>query len=500
MGSALQAVEVRRIRVGPRLGVGLKGFRALWQCAFGCAGLAAVTLCGLSLHLPLATVGSLDLLVVFAMALLGGFWQASMISILAVLSLDYYFTVPLFHFDVADPQDWMSLATFEAAALIISRLSAKELRSAREAALHRTGMEQLYELSRSSLLLDLHRPPGPQIVVLVQRIFHAQAVALYDGNLGRLDCFGEWRSGERNRAKDCFLQGKSSDEPETGTSERLLMGGQGTVGALVVRGDLRPVIADALAALAAMAIDRFQSYEKEERAENASRSEEMRAAVMDALAHEFKTPLAAVRTASSGLIEFGGLSESQSEMASLIEEEITRMSELCTRLLLTAKLEPGTMGLKTSEVNVRELLDMLFRDKSGNSDSNDIEVCVEDPSMTIHADRGLLAMILNQYVDNACKYSTRGTQIKIEARRSYSEILFSVHNYGSTIRLDERERIFDRFYRSPDHAASTPGTGIGLSVVRKAASAHHGHVWVVSDDKEGTTFFLSLPEDARRSQ
>jgi len=59
---------------------------------------------------------------------------------------------------------------------------------------------------------------------------------------------------------------------------------------------------------------------------------------------------------------------------------------------------------------------------------------------------------------------------------------------------------FDRFFRSADQSNSVPGTGIGLSVVKKAAQAHHGHVWVISDDREGTTFFLSLPIAARRAQ
>jgi two-component system sensor histidine kinase KdpD len=107
-------------------------------------------------------------------------------------------------------------------------------------------------------------------------------------------------------------------------------------------------------------------------------------------------------------------------------------------------------------------------------------------------------MILAQYIDNARKYSTAGTPIEIAARASHSEVLISVHNFGSTIRIEDRERIFERFYRSPELKDAVPGTGIGLSVARKAAEAHHGHVWVISDDTEGTTFFFSLPMDARR--
>jgi two-component system sensor histidine kinase KdpD len=67
------------------------------------------------------------------------------------------------------------------------------------------------------------------------------------------------------------------------------------------------------------------------------------------------------------------------------------------------------------------------------------------------------------------------------------------------IRIEDRERIFERFYRSTEFRDAVAGTGIGLSVVKKAAEAHHGHVWVISDAREGTTFHLSLPMDARRT-
>jgi two-component system sensor histidine kinase KdpD len=107
-------------------------------------------------------------------------------------------------------------------------------------------------------------------------------------------------------------------------------------------------------------------------------------------------------------------------------------------------------------------------------------------------------MVLTQYIDNARKYSAPYTPIRVAARKSKNETIISVQNVGSTVRIEDRERIFDRFYRVSDSKDSVPGTGIGLSVVKKAAEAHSGHVWVVSDDEEGTTFFLSLPVSARR--
>jgi two-component system sensor histidine kinase KdpD len=187
-------------------------------------------------------------------------------------------------------------------------------------------------------------------------------------------------------------------------------------------------------------------------------------------------------------------------LVSLINGEAIRLNELCTRLLKTAKLDAKQAGLETADVNVHDLVSEVLAGHPSEPERNSIQIEVEDSLLTVRADRGLLVMILAQYVDNARKYSTAGTPIAIAARASHSEVLISVHNFGSTIRIEDRERIFERFYRSPGSKDAAPGTGIGLSVVRKAAEAHHGHVWVISDDKEGTTFFLSLPMDARRTQ
>jgi two-component system sensor histidine kinase KdpD len=99
---------------------------------------------------------------------------------------------------------------------------------------------------------------------------------------------------------------------------------------------------------------------------------------------------------------------------------------------------------------------------------------------------------VRQFVDNAAKYSHPGSSIEISAKESASEILIAVHNDGPPIREQDRERIFERFYRCPDTKHQAPGTGIGLSIAKKAAEVHNGHVWVISDEQEGTTFFLSI--------
>ena len=113
------------------------------------------------------------------------------------------------------------------------------------------------------------------------------------------------------------------------------------------------------------------------------------------------------------------------------------------------------------------------------------------------ADRHLLKMALIQLLDNAAKYGKAGAPILIDVREEQNESKVSIHNEGSFIPLEERERIFKRFYRSPGSAHKASGTGIGLSVVKHVVDAHHGRVWVTSDAEDGTTFFLTLPTGKR---
>ena len=276
-------------------------------------------------------------------------------------------------------------------------------------------MEHLYELSRGTLLLDFRQPPGSQLAVLIKRIFDARAVALFDASLGRQDRIGEWRLDEEDIAKDCFLINAARDNKETQTSERILRVGVKPVGALVA-GRTWPAVIDGLAALAALAMERHQSYENEDRAEAAKRSEQLRAAVMDALAHEFKTPLTAVQTASSGLLELGGLTVLQGNLVRLIDDEAVRLNELCTRLLKTAKLNPEQVDLETNEVKVRELLSSVLASQPAEGGGRSVQISMEDPELTVRADRGLLELILKQYI--SMPRSTWHRKVRLRLKRT----------------------------------------------------------------------------------
>jgi two-component system sensor histidine kinase KdpD len=377
---------------------------------------------------------------------------------------------------------------------VVSRLTSQEQKIARDANYQRIHMKKLYELSRGILLFDVHQPPGLQLVQLIRRTFSVGDVAIYDAENDRLDHEGSWSEQERQIAKDAYQDDRNEDDRETNTIQRVIRIGTKAVAAIAIRGEIDPLIVNSIGSLAAIALERHRSYEKEARAESARQTEQLRVAVLDALAHAFKTPLTVICTASSGLIEMGTLDKTEGELASLINEESLNLNQLCTRLLQTAKLEASAEMLHVEPVLISQLVRDVVADLSGALRGHPVELSIEEDDTPMHGDRELLKMILTQYLDNAAKYSAPETPIGITVRESKSELFLSVRNRGSVIQMQDRERVFERFYRGADAKRRAPGTGIGLSIVKKAAEAHKGHVWVVSAEDEGTTFFLSMPK------
>ena len=466
--------------------------RFLVQCAGGALAVFLLTQMGLLFHINLSTSGFLYLLTVVMVALSCGFWQASVVSGAALLCQWYYFVPPAYTWRVTDPGNYVEMFVFACTALVVSRLSSKAEQHATEAERQRAEMEMLYKLSRETLLFDLHRPPGPKMAEVIVEVFSIDAIAIFDAALGSLDSWGVWMADARELAESTYHLGADQDEENLHIFRRVLRLGSVPIGAILLRGDVAPLTMDAIASLVSITFDRYRSFSNESRAEAAHQSELLRTTVLDRLGHAFKTPVTAIRTASAGLAELGNLSPLHADLAALIEEQAVLLNDLATRLLQTAKLESEEVSLHKENVAIVDLIEDVVNEQSLPIAGHELKVSISDKTLVTRGDRELLATIVRQFVDNAGKYSYSGTPIEITAEEYGSEIVIAVHNQGKPIPMQDRERIFERFYRCPETQHLAPGTGIGLSVAKKAAEVHHGHVWVISDKEAGTTFYLSV--------
>lgn len=455
---------------------------------------ALLAVLGFLMHLPLSAAEPMELLLVLLVALRMGFFEASITSIVAVLCLDYLFTKPLFTLTVADSQNWISLVTFETIALFVSRLSSKVHLHAAEAEEQRRRAVTLYELSRAILHIQQQRPTAEQLIPLIREFVGVKEVGFWTTlDEGSVE-LSLPTSGPANVAHQAYLQQRDFDDIANHCSSRVLrLGMTATGGMSLHEWSPDPLMADAVASLSALAFERARANRKESRAEVARDTEQLRTAVLDGLAHGFKTPLTAIQTASSGLLALGKLSSMQTELVSIIDDRATMLSQLTKQLLQTAALDAKEIRLHRKKASPEDLVNNVIREQEFAVRSR---VCVR-PSQdvrSVYVDAPLFELALQQLIDNAAKYSAVTTPIEIGFQQGEWETFVSVENVGSIdhpIRPEERVKVFDRFYRGVRDEYGPAGTGLGLSVVKKVAEAHGGRAWV---ECEGSTvrFLLSL--------
>ena len=347
--------------------------------------------------------------------------------------------------------------------------------------------------------LDPHRKPGPQLVVLAKSIFELEAAALFDADLREISKAGEWFEDLEEVLQNVHFFETASDDRETGLIRRVLHMGKLPIGAMLLRGETSSLTSSAIASVIAITFDRYHAFANESRTESARRTEQLRTTVLDSLAHAYKTPLTAIEAASSGLAEMGNLTPAQEEMVALIEEQAEQLNQLTTRLLKTAKLDSTDLVPRKENVEVAAVIDDVVASLRDHLASHSVEVSLSRDDLALGCDRGLVEALLTQYVDNASKYADVGTNIKIHAVEQPNAVVLAVQSMGPVIPASDHERIFDRYYRSSNAANQATGTGIGLSVAKRAAQAHGGHVWVTSDETRGTTFYASLPSAVKVS-
>jgi two-component system sensor histidine kinase KdpD len=465
----------------------------LHRVLMGCVLSLTLNLIAFRLHLNLSSATSANLFLVVSVALRWGFLEASITSLVSVACLDYLFTDPLFAFYISDSHDWVALVTFEAAALLVSKLSDQVNLFGRESERHQARVKVLYEISQQCLLLDPTQNVSQHLTVLLQRAIGSRAVALwnaYDMNLSRSGDF----SVNDEEVRGVFFAELNNDDVSQGVSRRTLRIGTKPIGALVIYDHpLDSTSVDAIAALSAIAIERARSFTTESKAEAARLSEQLRSAILDGLAHAFKSPLTTIRASSSGLLEMGTLSGTEQRLVTLIDKEAAQLTDLSNHLLTTAKLDSGNLKIHREPINLGELLQTLSDNPEPMPNGESVSQTAAQPEVFVAADRKLLSMAITQLVDNAHKYGSTNSSPRLSYKEGATETVIMVTNEGSFIPADERDKVFLRFYRCSSSARVVAGSGIGLSVVRRIAEAHHGRAWVDSDAAFGTTFAIALP-------
>ena len=268
-------------------------------CALGGAGVALLTFIGIRLHLSFATASFCYLLLLVMQSLSGHFVSSAVVSFLAVGCLDYFFVEPLFSFQVESPLDTLGLASFLITGLVITKLVSKVRAGTESSRLQQEKLQGLYDLAQQLLALEPDAKGGSHFLEPFCGVFGIKATCLFDATNAELHIAGTASDDLEKNTGDAFIHGKDYENREKKISARRIRVGGRTIGAIGFEGLEDPgLTAGPLAALAAAHLERTHSFVHASRAAATAQTESYRSAILDALAHEFKTPLATILTAA----------------------------------------------------------------------------------------------------------------------------------------------------------------------------------------------------------
>jgi len=456
------------------------------------------------------TAGFAYLITILLVAARWGLPESVTASAAAAFCLNYFFLPPVRTLNIADTHNWVALSAFLVTSLVASQLS--EVARRRNSMLHQRQieMERLYALSRGIMVIDREKPAGMQIAAEIVRIYDLISVTIYDqaddqswsagtaGGTATIDTLRELAvRGEtvEDATANSYLApvtlagrviGAVAIEGGVATEERLVAGG-GT-------GLLSKSALHAITNLIAVGMEKARTQELVSRAEAARQSEQFKSTLLDAVAHEFKTPLTSIKAAASTILTSPALTNDQrNELLSIIDQESERLSALVSEAIHLARVESGRLHLSRTMRDVVELVQEALKQSSPIMNERPVETVFAPSLPMVHVDAELCVVMLKQLLDNATKYSPAGSPIRISVEASTDSVRVSVHNQGLGLTESERRMVFERFYRTPGARQNAPGTGMGLAIVQDIVRAHGGHVDVDSEPGVGTEFTIRLP-------
>ncbi|MFE2206877.1 MULTISPECIES: sensor histidine kinase [Streptomyces] len=459
---------------GARLGKA----RIIWGWLAGVAGPALLTLL-LSTVVPdlgLANDMLLFLTATVAAALLGGMLPALASAAFGSLLLNYFFTTPLHRFTVSDPKNIVAIVIFVAVAVSVASVVDLAARRTHQAARLRAESEILSFLAGSILRGE------NSLDALLERLretFAMDSVAL----LERTSEVEPWTC-------TAAVGTPPVDRPEAADVDIPV----GENLALVLSGRALPAedrrVLGAFAAQAAVALDRQRLVGQAEEARKLAESDRFRTALLAAVSHDLRTPLAGIKASVTSLRSHD-VDWSETDREALlegIEDGADRLSALIGNLLDMSRLNTGTVVPLIRETDLDEVVPMALRGVPDGS----VELDIPETLPMVAVDRGLLERIVANIVENAVKYSPEDRRVLVSASSLRDRVELRVVDRGPGVPDTAKEHIFEPFQRLGD-APRGAGVGLGLAVARGFTEAIQATLTAEDTPGGGLTMVLTLP-------
>ena len=419
-------------------------------------------------HLNLADFVLVYLVAVVTITVLGGFWPAVLAAVAASILLNWYFTVPIHTFTIAQPRELLALLLFVTVAVAVSSVVHLAARRAVQAARAREEAASLLELAQTVL----GGADSPAAVLEHLTRTHGGQAELQERVGGR------WVRTASSGVEGTLAAAARIDIRDDLT---LMVTGQDP--------SATPALLAGYAAQAAAALDRERLRTQAAQAEALAEGNRMRTALLAAVSHDLRTPLASIKASVSSLrqtdVEWSEADEA--DLLATIEQNADRLDALIGNLLDMSRLHTGSLQPFLRPVAIDEVAPVAA---VGLDDSLRLEMAVPDGFPLVLADPGLLERVLANLFSNALRYSPAGRPPELHAVLDGGMVRLEVADHGPGVPDELKERIFEPFERVGDRH---PGVGLGLAVARGFAEAMGGRIGAFDTPGGGLTVRVTLP-------
>ena len=420
--------------------------------------------------IPVLSLGVLYVFAVLPIALVWGPAYAVVVAVTSMLAFNFFLLPPVYSFTLADRSNWFALLVYVVTAIVVGSLASRARGQRAEAEQRELEASLLADIST-----DLLR--GSRLEDELGRIEERAAAVLGVSSVRiSLDGRVSERKGEAPHA--LAVDGREIGTLYTNESEEP---------ALAVQRRFLP----ALASLLAVTQERERLSRAAVEAEALRRSDTIKTAIIQAVSHDLRTPLATIEQALDGLqsAELALSEEDRVELLETIRAEHTRLKRLVENLLDLSRLQAGAAEASPELWTADELLAQAIDELV---DPERVVVSTRPDLPPAQVDATQIQRALANVLENAIRLSPPGEQVHVRVNATRKELLIRVTDRGPGIPEEEYEHVFEPFYRvagQPDQR----GAGLGLAIARGFTEANGGRLWLESREGQGASFVLALP-------
>lgn len=243
------------------------------------------------------------------------------------------------------------------------------------------------------------------------------------------------------------------------------------------------------------------AFEKASQAEALKQSEQLKSSLLDAVTHDLRTPLTSIKASVTTLLEDKTENflddEGKTEFLEIINEETDRLNEFIEGMVGIAKVEANALRLRKAWSEITEIINNAIERAKNQLATNHIIIEIEKDLPSVFVDANSISEVIYTLLDNAAKYSSESSKIRISAGRSGEEMItVAVEDEGRGIKPEMREKVFDKFFRAEtqDIHTTSSGLGLGLAIARGIIESQSGRIWIEDGTNNfNTKFVFEIP-------